>query len=53
LQLCHCEDEATDKDILLSDDVFNILEKVGYKEVTSRETLASRDAIVRYAKYKI
>jgi hypothetical protein len=31
----------------MSDEVFDILEKVGYRGVPSRETLASRDAIVR------
>jgi hypothetical protein len=48
LQLRDCDDEATYKEILLSDDVFNVLDKVGYRGVASRETLASRDAIVRY-----
>ena len=42
-----CNDNGAFKSTIMSDEVFDILEKVGYRGVPSRETLASRDAIVR------
>ena len=37
---------------LLSDAVFDVLEKIGYRGIVTRETLSSRNDIIRYGNAK-
>lgn len=48
IQLKDCADDDAFRAALMTDKVFEILDKIGYRGVPMQETLSSRDTIIRY-----
>jgi hypothetical protein len=42
-----CEDDDGFREALLSEAVFDVLDMIGYRGIVTRETLSSRDDIIR------
>ena len=51
IQLKSFDDDDSFQSVLMIDNVFEILGKVGYRGVSTQEKLSSRDSIIRYFAY--